>query len=80
MKINDKITAEYVTVGWKPTCKCASQVTANPVVLDPFNGSGTTGIVALANRCHYIGIELNPEYVAMADRRLSAATAQRNLL
>ena len=46
------------------------------VVLDPFNGSGTTGLVALAEQCRYIGIELNPEYAAMAERRLAAATAQ----
>jgi site-specific DNA-methyltransferase (cytosine-N4-specific) len=45
-------------------------------ILDPFNGSGTTGLVALAERCNYIGIELNPEYVAMSERRLEAATAQ----
>jgi DNA modification methylase len=40
------------------------------VVLDPFNGSGTTGIVALRHGREYIGIELNPEYVAMSERRL----------
>lgn len=45
-------------------------------VLDPFNGSGTTGLVALANRCNYIGIELNPEYAAMTERRLKSASAQ----
>jgi len=39
-------------------------------VLDPFAGSGTTGQVALANGRSFIGIELNPEYVAMAERRL----------
>lgn len=49
-------------------------------VLDPFSGSGTTGLVALAERCQYVGIELNPEYVAMSERRLSAATAQAILL
>lgn len=48
-------------------------------VLDPFNGSGTTGLVALANRCNYIGIELNPEYAAMAMRRLDEASAQESL-
>lgn len=41
------------------------------VVLDPFNGSGTTGVVALRLGRDYLGIELNPEYVAMAERRLS---------
>jgi site-specific DNA-methyltransferase (adenine-specific) len=45
-------------------------------VLDPFSGSGTTGLVAVANRSNYIGIELNPEYAAMSRRRLEEATAQ----
>jgi hypothetical protein len=49
-------------------------------VLDPFNGSGTTGLVALAERCSYIGIELNPEYAEMADRRLAAAISQMILI
>jgi DNA modification methylase len=41
------------------------------VVLDPFNGSGTTGVVALRNGCRYIGIELNPEYAELAHRRIA---------
>ena len=32
------------------------------VVLDPFMGSGTVGVVAYQNNRHYLGIELNPEY------------------
>lgn len=40
-------------------------------VLDPFNGSGTTGVVALKQGRNYIGCELNPEYVAMSRNRLS---------
>jgi DNA modification methylase len=40
------------------------------VVLDPFMGSGTTAIVARKNNRHFIGCELNPEYVRMARRRL----------
>jgi DNA modification methylase len=39
-------------------------------VLDPFCGSGTVGVVALRHRRNFIGIELNPEYVAMAERRI----------
>ena len=40
-------------------------------VLDPFFGAGTVGLVALQHRRHYIGIELNPKYVAMAQERLA---------
>lgn len=40
-------------------------------VLDPFNGSGTTGLVSLRHRRNYIGIELNPEYIKIAEKRLS---------
>ena len=39
-------------------------------VLDPFSGAGTTGVVALAKRRKYIGIELNPTYAEMAARRI----------
>jgi site-specific DNA-methyltransferase (cytosine-N4-specific) len=39
-------------------------------VLDPFCGSGTTGVVALRHGRKFIGIELNPDYVAMAHRRI----------
>ncbi|WP_152203653.1 DNA-methyltransferase [Georgenia thermotolerans] len=41
-------------------------------VLDPFNGSGSTGVAALRNGWDYIGIEKVPEYVAMSKRRLAA--------
>lgn len=46
------------------------------IVLDPFFGSGTTGVVAKELGRQYIGIELNPEYIEIADKRL----AQQNLL
>ena len=39
-------------------------------VLDPFAGAGTTGVVAKENNRHFIGIELNPEYVEMAQKRI----------
>jgi len=40
------------------------------VVLDPFFGAGTTGVVARSLGRSYIGIELNPEYVKIAEERL----------
>jgi len=39
-------------------------------VLDPFLGSGTTAVVAQRNSCHYLGIELNPAYVKLAQNRI----------
>ena len=39
-------------------------------VLDPFSGSGTTGMVALRLNRKYIGIEINPDYVEMSHRRI----------
>jgi DNA modification methylase len=45
---------------------------AGGVVLDPFNGAGTTGVVALQHGRRYVGIELNPEYVRMTADRISA--------
>lgn len=42
---------------------------AGGVVLDPFFGSGTTGRVSMGLNRHYIGIELNPNYAEIANRR-----------
>lgn len=49
----------------------------NDIVLDPFLGSGTTAVVSkeLGRRC--IGFEVNPEYIDIAQRRVSAV--QRSL-
>ena len=41
------------------------------VVLDPFGGAGTTGLVADRLQRHAILIELNSEYAAMAERRIA---------
>ncbi|MDI2588073.1 site-specific DNA-methyltransferase [Psychrobacillus sp. NEAU-3TGS] len=43
----------------------------NGVVLDPFFGSGTTGVVSLKHGRNFVGIELNPEYIKIAEKRLS---------
>jgi DNA modification methylase len=40
------------------------------LVLDPFAGSGTTGVVALKHGRDFIGIDLNPKYAEMARARL----------
>ncbi|MGA3189341.1 MAG: site-specific DNA-methyltransferase [Bryobacteraceae bacterium] len=43
------------------------------LVLDPFIGSGTTGLVALRQNRRFIGIELNPSYLQIAEDRLSGS-------
>jgi len=44
---------------------------AGGTVFDPFTGSGTTAVVALKNGRNYIGTELNPEYVKIAEDRIA---------
>lgn len=39
-------------------------------ILDPFAGAGTTGVVAKKNNRNFIGVELNPTYVKMAQQRM----------
>jgi len=43
----------------------------NDIVLDPFSGAGTTGVVACKLNRIYIGIELNPDYAEMSKNRLA---------
>jgi len=40
------------------------------LILDPFSGSGTTGVVAMSQGRDYLGLELNPEYASMSEKRL----------
>ena len=42
------------------------------VILDPFMGSGSTGLAAIREGFEFIGIELNPDYIKMANNRLLA--------
>lgn len=44
-------------------------------VLDPFSGAGTTGVVCNKHKRDYIGIELNPEYVEISNRRIESIMA-----
>ncbi|MCC6346448.1 MAG: site-specific DNA-methyltransferase [Nitrospirales bacterium] len=46
-------------------------------VLDPFFGSGTVGVVCERMKRNYIGIELHPEYVALAAKRLGSKNGNR---
>ena len=57
-------------------CKCVAG--ARPgVVLDPFFGAGTVGLVAERQGRDWVGIEINPTYAKIADQRLAEDRAQR---
>ena len=49
------------------------------VVLDPFMGSGTTGIVCKRLNRHFIGIELDQNYFELAKNRIETSTHQISL-
>ncbi len=50
---------------------CLAAVKPGGVVLDPFCGSGSTGIAALKRGCDFIGIELVPEIADVAKNRIA---------
>lgn len=57
------------TTGWSPICKCDASVLPC-IILDPFGGAGTTGLVADRLGRNAILIELNAAYCEMARRRI----------
>ena len=60
---------ETSTIGWQPQCECDGEPIPC-VVLYPFFGAGTTGLVAQRLGRSFIGIELNPEYAELARTRI----------
>ena len=60
--------ALHYTIGWK-TCSCGSSF-KKALVLDPFMGAGTTAVVAQRLGRDYIGFELNPDYIKIAEKRI----------
>ncbi len=57
------------TIGWQPTCKHVPCGVIPCKVLDPFGGSGTTGMVALELGRKAVLIELNPKYCELIRQR-----------
>ena len=50
------------------------------LVLDPFSGSGSSGVAALAQGRRYMGFEIKPEYCELGTRRIRRASAERKSL
>lgn len=57
--------------GWEPTCECSPREPGPCVVLDPFCGTGTSGVAALRLGRSFIGIELSAQSVALANQRIA---------
>jgi site-specific DNA-methyltransferase (adenine-specific) len=57
---------------YRPACSCHRRFTRG-IVLDPFFGTGTVGVVAQRLGRDWLGIELNPEYCQLAWKRLAVA-------
>jgi DNA modification methylase len=68
---NDVAGVRNETVGWRPTCSCGCEDTMPAIVLDPFCGSGTTLLAARRLGRRALGIDLSPEYCAMARKRVA---------
>lgn len=66
---NGRLTGKRRTTGWQPSCDHDTG-TKPALVLDPFAGSGTVGVVCSWYGRDFIGIELSPEYVKLAERRI----------
>jgi len=69
--LHTKAYSAVTTLGWQPSCSCENSEPSPCIVLDPFSGAGTTGLVALQLGRGYVGIELNAEYIEISKRRLS---------
>ncbi len=76
-------SSKIKTLGWSPSCDCENSFTTvadDPVpctILDPFGGAGTTGLVADRLGRDAVLIELNPDYAAMARKRIDTDAATR---
>ena len=61
-------------------CFDVLKIPQGATILDPFMGSGTTGVVCVKTGRNFIGCEISPEYFAIAQKRIADAQAQPALL
>ncbi|MGC9346080.1 MAG: DNA-methyltransferase, partial [Candidatus Bathyarchaeales archaeon] len=50
----------------------------NDVILDPFIGSGSTAVAAINSNRHFVGYDIDPEYIKMADKRIKEARSEKS--
>jgi len=63
---------------WTPSCECDAGDPVPCTVLDPFSGSGTTGVVAVQNGRNYIGLDVQEKYLSLAKARLVGMAAPKD--
>jgi len=71
------ITRQHETTGWT-SCKCNAGFEGG-IVLDPFAGAGTVGVVAKKLGRNFILIDIKKEYCDMAERRIAKVGYQMEL-
>jgi DNA modification methylase len=70
----EKYEIESKTVGWRQSCLCGLVTTYPGVILDPFFGAGTVGIVAQKYNRRFVGLELKMDYCQMSKKRIYSQT------
>jgi adenine-specific DNA methylase len=88
MDVPDVLHHEAVHNGW-PTEKPVSlmkvlieqsvDITASPVVLDPFCGSGSVGVAAVQMGCTFLGNDIDPQAAAIASARIQRLFTNQSL-
>ncbi len=73
---NDVAGVLVKTKGWCPTCDCGKEPVP-ALVFDPFMGSGTVGAVATKLGRNYTGIELNPDSIKLAKKRIASVSTEK---
>lgn len=66
----DSIETDEEGEQWQPSCTCETDENQAGIVLDPFAGVGTTLLAGRRHNRRFVGIELNEEYVALAQDRV----------
>jgi hypothetical protein len=65
---------EYTNIiedrGWTPSCSCNAGDPVPAIVVDPFCGSGSTGVACKAHGRLFVGIDIKPEYCKMSEERI----------
>lgn len=69
---------KYITADAETGLQLIQDGTADACIIDPFFGSGTTGIVAKEEGRGFIGIDINREYMEMARSRINGQKGDHN--